>query len=161
MTTWPDGDGSMNKRVSALLFSTALLSASMGSGCFNLPTLRFDPPFGSSNWVEFQDSVVITGFSPGLGATIVNLKNKKISVRVEIDEIEGGGDCANSLSFGPLEKLGYLCPQPLVRVGNRYRVDVRVYKDWGETKTVERLQRAITIEKDNDGGLILVGRPLD
>ena len=151
----------MNKRVSALLLSAALLSASMGSGCFNLPTLRFDPPFGNSNWVEFQDSVVITGFSPGLGATIVNLKNKKISVRVEVDEIEGGGDCANSLSFGPLEKLGYLCPQSLVRLGNRYRVDVRVFKDWGETKVVERLQRIITIEKGKDGRLILVGRPLD
>ena len=151
----------MKQRSSALLLGAALLAATLVSGCSKLPTLRFDPPFGASNWVAFQDAVVVEGFSSAISVTIVNLKDQEILVRIEIDEIEGGGDCANSLRLGPIEKLGYSCPQPLIRQGNRYRVDARVYKDWGETKVAERIRRIITIETGEDGGLILVGRPMD
>jgi hypothetical protein len=126
------------------------------SGCSKLPSVQFDSPFGRTDWVELQDAVVVTGSSPALAVTVVNQKDVNLSLRVEIDEIDGRGDCANSFRLGPDQKFWYSCPQPAVKAGARYRTNIRVYKDWGQTKLAERIQGIVKIEAGPDGSLRLI-----
>jgi hypothetical protein len=153
--------GFMRSALGRLLLMSAALAMLGSLSCFNLPTVRFDPPFGYGNWVQFEDAIVVGPPTPAIAGNFVNLKDSDIAVRIEIDEIAGGDDCANSFGFGPKEKRPYACPQSFVAEGKRYRVDVRVYKDRGETNLAERIQRIVTIETGEDGELILVGRPLE
>ena len=150
----------MNKRVRLILFGAGLLGTAIASGCSGLPTLRFNSPFGSSNWIELRDSVVVGAPSPALAVTIVNQRDVKLSVRIEIDEIAGANDCINSIPLDPGQQFRYACPQKFVAAGKRYRAEIQVYKDLGGTKVAEHIRRIVDIEKGADGGLILVGRPV-
>lgn len=132
------------------------------SGCSSvpLPTLRFDSPFGGE-WVAFRDGLVVESPRPALAGNFVNLRKREISVRVEIDEIDGADDCATSFGLGPEQTRPFACPQSSVAEGKRFRVEVRVYTDLGDTDLAERIHRIVEIERDDAGRLVLVGRAPD
>ena len=156
------GSTSASGRLSSVL-SVALLTVATLAGCSwlsGLPTLRFDSPFGETDWIELRDATVVIEPSPALAVTLVNQKDVNLSVRFEIDEIEGSSDCANSFRLSAGQKFWYSCPQPFVAAGRRYRVDIQVYKDLGQTKLAERIQRLIQIETGANGALVLVGQPV-
>lgn len=150
----------MKRKSKRFVATLVVLFASAFVGCFKLPSVRFDSPFGQSNWVVFEDSIVVGPPTPALAGNFVNQKGSSIAVRIEVDEIEGGDDCANSISLAARETKPYVCPQSFVAEGKRYRIDVRVYKDLGETNLVERIQRIAELQVGEDGQLVLVGRPL-
>jgi hypothetical protein len=125
-----------------------------------LPTLRFDSPFGG-DWVAFRDGIVVESPRPAVAGNFVNLRKREISVRVELDDIEGDDDCASSFRLGPEQTRPYACPQSAVAEGKRFRVEVRVYTDLGETDVAERIHRIVELRRDEEGRLVLVGRPLD
>jgi len=131
-------------------------------GCSGLPTLKFDPIFGRSDWIEFKDSHLVTE-SPtlALGVTISNRKGVPLWVRMEIDEIEGGDDCVNTFRLQPKTDHPYFCVQTSLRAGKRFRVQAVVYRDAGNTKIAESIHRLIDLERGEDGQLVLIGRPAD
>ncbi len=151
----------MQRRIKRLLLVLLMIGACVLSGCLKLPSMRFDSPFGYGNWVVFEDAIVVGPPNPAIAGNFVNLKGSDVAVRIEIDEIAGGDDCSNSLGLGPKEKKPYACPQTFVAAGKRYRVDVRVYKDLGETKLAERFQRIVELQVGEEGELVLVGQPLE
>jgi hypothetical protein len=147
-------------RQACVLFSLLALLAIAGvTGCSKLPSVRFDSPFGQSEWVEVQSPSIVTGPFPALTFSVVNMRDRVLSVQVEIDQIEGDGDCENSFRLEPGRTFQYTCPQRSVAVGQRYRGDLRVYEDWGDTKLAEHRHRILEIQADEQGGLMLVGRP--
>jgi len=151
----------MSRISKRLVLIAAVLAVSSLAACFKLPSVRFDSPFGQSNWVVFEDSIVVGPPTPALAGNFVNQKGSSIVVRIEVDEIEGGDDCANSISLAAKETKPYACPQSFVAAGKRFRIDVRVYKDLGGTDLVERIQRHAELQVGEDGELVLVGRPLE
>jgi hypothetical protein len=140
-----------------------LLACVVASGCRRgrLPTIRFTSPFGHSNWVGLEDARVIDGDAQSLAVTVSNRKSHPIWVRFEIDQLEGWNDCANSFKLIPGASHLYICPQTSISVGNRYRAELVVYKDLGNTKPTERITRSIEIHRDESGALVLDGRPAD
>jgi len=143
------------------LFGFHVFLASVFVGCSALPTLRFDPPFGRSDWVEFQDSRVVAGSISALAVTISNRRNVPLWIRMEIDEIDGDNDCMNILKLEPETKVPYSCPQASLGAGRRFRVQATVYKDSGNTKVVESINRLIEVRLAASGQLELLGRPAD
>ncbi len=137
------------------------LAAFFAVGCswLSLPTLSFDPAFGRSDWIEFKDSHLIDGPTPALATTISNRKNVPLWVRLEIDELEGGDDCVNIIKLDPKTSLAYFCAQTSLREGKRFRVQAIVYRDSGNTKIAESINRLIDLRRGTDGELELVGRP--
>ena len=150
----------MSSKIASVL-SAVLLTALISPGCSKLPSVHLDSPFGKSNWVELHDARVVTDPAPALAVTVVNLTDKQLSVRVVIDEIEGRDDCQNSFRLISEQSVDYSCEQIFVAEGKRFRAEILVYKDWGQTKLAERIRRLIEIETGEDGGLVLVGRPVD
>lgn len=141
-----------------------LFAALVVFGCSRLPrlpTLSFDPAFGRSNWVEFRDARVIDDPTPALTVTISNRKNVPLWIRMEIDELEGEDDCMNVFKLEAKSSHPYLCAQTFIRAGKRFRVQAVIYKDVGNTKTVESINRLIELQRDADGELELVGRAAD
>ncbi len=138
-----------------------ILAALILFGCSGLPTLKFTPPFGRSDWVELRDSHVVDGDTPAIAVTIKNRKKKPIWVRMLIDEIEGGNDCQNVFKLNEQESFFFSCPQTSITVGTRYRAELIVFRDMGNTKIAERINRIVTLQWNDDGGLVLVGRPAD
>lgn|GEM_PF-3492020 len=128
-------------------------------GCSRLPTVRLDPPFGRSDWIELSDSRVIEGARPALVVTISNPKKIPLWIRMEIDEIDGRDDCMASFKLAPKMSHLYSCGQDDVSVGKRFRAEAIVYKDAGNTKATETIRRLVEIQKGPNGELILVGRP--
>jgi hypothetical protein len=132
----------------------------VGIGCTKrLPTVRMTSPFGHSNWIELLDSRVIEGPQPALAVTMKNQKKKPIFVRMVIDELDGRSDCANSIKLLPGVEYPYVCPQASVSAGNRYRAELVVFRDQGNTKPTERLHRLIVLKADENGNLVLDGAP--
>ncbi len=138
-----------------------LLAAFVALGCGGLPTLKFDPLFGRSDWIEFKDSHLIDGPPPALAVTISNRKNVPLWVRMEIDELEGGDDCMNIFRLEPKKSLPYFCAQTSLTAGKRFRVQAIVYKDAGNTRIAESIHRLIELQRGAYGRLELVGRPVD
>jgi hypothetical protein len=145
--------------LAAILVGAAVLVA--GCSSLPLPSIRFDPPFGGGDWVEAQDSTVIRKPSAALAANFLNLRDQEISVRIEIDQVDGGNDCMDIFRLGPKEKTGYFCRQASLSENAEYRFDLRVYDDLGDTNLVEHIQRMITLESNEQGVLVMVGRPMD
>ena len=142
----------------ARLVLLALSLLALATACSKLPSVHFNSPFGRSDWVEVRESAVVTGPPPALVFSLVNRKSQVLSVQVEIDEIEGGGDCQNTFLLEPGRTIRYSCRQRTVTPGNRYRGDLRVFTDRGATKLVERLHRILVIEAGPDDELFLVGQ---
>lgn len=138
-----------------------MIAALVAFGCSGLPTLKFTPPFGRSDWVELRDSHVVDGDAPAIAVTIKNRKKKPIWVRMLIDEIEGGNDCQNVFKLNEQESFFFSCPQSAITVDTQYRAELIVFRDMGNTKVAERINRIVTLQWDDDGGLVLVGRPAD
>jgi hypothetical protein len=138
-----------------------LLAALVVLGCSGWPTLKFDPAFGRSDWIEFRDSHPIDDPTLALAVTIVNRKSVPLWVRMEIDQIEGGDDCVNTFKLQPKTSLPYFCAQTSLRPGKRFRVQATVYKDAGNTKIAESINRLVDLERGDSGNLELVGRPAD
>ncbi len=130
-------------------------------GCSWLPTIKFTPPFGRSDWVELKDSHVVDGDRPAIAVTITNRKKTPIWVRMLIDEIEGGDDCENAFKLGVGESFFYSCPQDSVHAHMQYRAELIVFKDMGNTQMAERINRVVTVEQRENGELTLRGRPAD
>jgi hypothetical protein len=143
------------------LFLAALFAALILCACSGFPSVRFASPFGNGRWIEFRDGVVVGPPTPAIAGNFVNLSDERLGLRVEIDAIEEDDDCADSFVLGPRETRPYACAQKSVAQRKRYRVDVRVYKDLGDTDLVERVQRVVELEKGGEGELVLVGRPLE
>jgi len=143
------------------MLPAGILAALVVFGCGGLPTLKFTPPFGRSDWVELTDSHVVTGDNSALAVTITNRKKKPIWVRMLIDEIEGGNDCQNVFKLDVQESFFFSCPQSSLQARTQYRVELIVFKDIGNTKVAERLNRLVTIQRNENGALVLVGRPAD
>ncbi|MBW1882212.1 MAG: hypothetical protein JRJ58_01695 [Deltaproteobacteria bacterium] len=127
----------------------------------SLPSVEFSSPFGQSNWVELLDARVIEGATPALAVTVANLKKKPVWVRVEVEEIDGGNSCMNSFKLDPGTSHRYACRQTSISVGNRYRAELVVYKDQGNTQVSERIRRLIVVRRSESGALELDGRPAD
>jgi len=140
---------------------SGFLTALIVGGCSALPTLKSDPPFGRSDWIEFQNSHPVDGVNPALVVTIANQRNVPLWVRMEIDEIEGDNDCMNILKIEPNTSSLYSCPQVSLRAGKRFRAQAIVYKDPGNTDTVETINRLNELQVGADGRLELRGRPAD
>lgn len=138
-----------------------LLAAFVALGCGGLPTLEFDPPFGRSDWIEFENSHLIDGPPPALAVTISNRRNVPLWVRMEIDELEGGDDCMNIFRLEPKKSFPYFCAQTSLAAGKRFRVQAIVYKDAGNTRIAESIHRLIELQRGAYGRLELVGRPVD
>jgi len=138
-----------------------LLAAFVALGCGGLPTLKFDPPFGRSDWIEFKNSHLIDGPPPALAVTISNRRNVPLWVRMEIDELEGGDDCMNIFKLEPKKSFPYFCAQTSLTAGKRFRVQAIVYKDAGNTRIAESIHRLIELQRGAYGRLELVGRPVD
>ena len=138
-----------------------LLAAIAVLGCSRLPTLRFNAPFGRSDWIEFKDSHLIDGPTPALAVTISNRKNVPLWVRLEIDELGGGDDCMNIFKLEPKTSRPYTCVQTFLSAGKRFRVQAIVYRDAGNTRTAESINRLIELQPGADGQLELLGRPAD
>ncbi len=147
-------------RWARLLVALMILVAS-GCGGKSLPSVEFRSPFGHSNWVELRDAGVIEGATPYLAVTVLNRKKKPIWVRVQVDEMEGWNDCLNSFKLNPGASHRYVCPQTSVSVGNRYRAELTVFKDMGNTRATERIRRLIEVKRSPSGALELDGRPAD
>ena len=135
----------------------------VASGCsrMSLPSVEFSSPFGQSNWVELLDARVIDGATPALAVTVANLKKKPVWVRVEVEGIDGGNNCMNSFKLDPGTSHRYACPQTSISAGNRYRAELVVYKDQGNTRVSERIRRLIEVRRSESGALVLDGRPAD
>ena len=140
-----------------------VLTLVSGFACrrLSLPSVEFRSPFGQSNWVQILDARVFEGDTPSLTVTIANLKKKPIWVRMEIEEIDGWNDCMNSFKLDQGASHRYVCPQTSVAVGNRYRAELLVYKDQGNTQTTERIRRLIELIRNESGALELIGRPAE
>ena len=139
-----------------------VLVISVAVGCTkSLPSIKFESPFGHSNWVEISDGRAVGGETPSLSVTIKNLKKKPIWVRMIIDDLNGWNDCENSFRLTPGSSHRYVCPQTKLTVGTRYRAELTVFKDQGNTKPTERIQRTIELEQAADGSLVLGGPPAD
>ncbi len=151
----------MPGQATVVLLAVSLLALASVTGCSKLPSVRFDSPFGPSDWVEVQDPSVVPGPFPALAFSVVNLKDQVLSVQVEIDQIDGDGDCENDFRLEPRGTFRYSCPQRSVAAGQRYRGDLRVYKDWGDTKLAEHRHRLLEILAGEEAELILVGRPAE
>lgn len=147
----------MTSRPTSQPWTAALLAATLVSGCSMFPSVRFESPFGRSNWVAIQDSAVVVGPPSALAVTFINRKEDAVSVQIDVDQIDGAGDCANSFRLDPEQSTRFSCPQQSVVVGQRYRVAIRVYNDLGETNVVERLRRTVRIVTTESGGLALQG----
>lgn len=130
-------------------------------GCGWMPTVKFTPPFGRSNWVELKDPHVVEGDNPAIAVTITNRKKKPIWVRMLIDEIEGGNDCQNVFKLDVQESFFFSCPQTVIQARTQYRVELMVFKDMGNTKVAERLNRLVTVQQNENADLVLVGRDAD
>jgi len=128
-------------------------------GCIRLPTLRFNSPFGQTDWVELRDSQVLSGPDSAFVVTVVNQKEQSIWVRFLIDEIEGANDCADAFRLDARSEYTYRCAQPRLVAGAQYRAELTVFKDFGNTKVAERINRIVSLEASDDGGFVLVGRP--
>ena len=148
----------MNKR---RMLPASILTAVVVFGCGWMPTVKFTPPFGRSDWVELTDSHIVGGDAPALAVTITNRKKKPIWVRMLIDEIDGGNDCQHVFKLNVQESFFFSCPQSTVQARTQYRVELIVFKDMGNTKVAERLNRIVTVQLNENGDLMLVGRPAD
>ena len=148
------------KRSSRILL-VSLFAVALVFGCAAMPTLKFDPPFGRSDWVEFQNSHPVDGETPMLAVTIANQRDVPLWVRMEIDEIEGDDDCMNILKLEPKTSHPYACPQVSLRAGKRFRAQAIVYADSGNTKSVESINRLIELRIGTNGQLELIGRAAD
>lgn len=151
----------MNTRRVLRVGILAALASLVAIGCSGLPTLKFTPPFGRSDWVELTDPHVIDGDNSAIAVTITNQKKKPIWVRMLIDEIEGGDDCQNVFKLDVQESFFFSCPQNSVEARTQYRVELIVFKDIGNTKVAERLNRLVTVQRNESDALVLVGRPAD
>ncbi len=138
-----------------------LLAAFVALGCSRLPTLKFNPPFGRSDWIEFKDAHLVDGPTLALAVTISNRKKIPLWVRMEIDELNGGDDCVNLFKLDPNTTFPYFCVQRSLRAGKRFRVQAIVYRDAGNTKIAESINRLIELQYGAGGQLELVGRPPD
>jgi hypothetical protein len=132
-----------------------------GAACHKLPSVRVDLPFGRSDWIELRDARVVSSPSPAIGVTLVNPRDEALSVRVVIDALEGADDCENSLRLAPDQSVAYACPQRAVAAGRRFRAEIDVFRDLGQTRVVERIRRRIEIVETPSGELTLVGRALE
>jgi hypothetical protein len=137
------------------------LLALLAVGCFKLPTVRFEPPFGRSEWVILRDAGIVESPTPAIKVEIVSRTKAPLWVRVLIDDIEGTDDCQNSFRLEAKRSRRYTCPQRVVAAGKRFRAEIIVYRDQGQTKIAERIRRFVDVEADEEGALILVGRPMD
>jgi hypothetical protein len=144
-------------RISCALF----VAASVVFGCRSLPSVEFSPPFGRSNWVSLEDAQVIDGARPALAVTIANERDRPIWIRMEIDEIEGWNDCTNSFRLDPQTSHRYSCPQTSIAAGTRFRAELLVFRDRGNTQAAERIRRLIEVKRNERGDLMLEGRPSD
>ncbi|MBW2693526.1 MAG: hypothetical protein JRE57_12985 [Deltaproteobacteria bacterium] len=151
----------MNTRRVLCVGILAALASLVAIGCGWMPTVKFTPPFGRSDWVELKDPHVVDDDNPAIAVTISNRKKRPIWVRVLIDEIEGGDDCQNVFKLDVGESFFFSCPQSSVEARTQYRVELLVFKDMGNTKVAERLNRLVTIQRNENGALVLVGRPAD
>jgi hypothetical protein len=143
-----------------LIWACALvvLVVLMSFGCRRLPSIKFESPFGHSNWVGIEGARVVEGSAPAIAVTISNRKNHPIWVRIEIEVIDGWNDCANSFKLTPGASHQYVCPQTAISAGTRYRAALVVYKDRGNTKPTEQLHRLIDVKEAENGSLVLEGR---
>ena len=148
----------MPRYATVLLMAVSLGALGGATACSKLPSVRIDSPFGQSDWVEVQDPVVVPGPFPALAFSVVNLRDQVLSVQVEIDQIDGEGDCANIFRLEPRRTFRYSCPQRSVAAGQSYRGDLRIYKDWGETKLAEHRHRILEIQAGPGDELTLIGR---
>jgi hypothetical protein len=151
----------MNTRRVLRVGILAALASLVAVGCSWLPTVKFTPPFGRSDWVETTDPHVIDGDNPAIAVTIKNRKKKPIWVRMLIDEIEGGNDCQNVFKLNEQESFFFSCPQTSITADTQYRAEILVFKDMGNTKVAERLNRLVTVQRNENGELVLRGRPAD
>jgi len=128
-------------------------------GCSGLPTVRFTPPFGRSDWIGLADAEVVVEPSPALAVTFTNERARRLWIRIEIDEIEGRNDCTNSFVLEPDQSHRYSCPQLSVAERTRYRAEILVFSDRANKRQLERLRRRLEILRDDEGRLVLAGRP--
>ena len=145
----------------ACLLLALMILVAIGCSRESLPSVEFRSPFGFSRWVELRDAGVIEGARPALTVTVANLKKNPIWVRVDVEEIGGWNDCLNSFKLNPGASHRYVCPQTSLSVGNRYRAEIIVFKDRGNTKATERIRRLIDVKRSQSGALVLDGRPAD
>jgi hypothetical protein len=132
----------------------------IAAGCTkSLPSIKFESPFGHSSWVEISDGRAVGGTTPSLSVTVKSLKKKPIWVRIIIDDLNGWNDCANSFRLAPGSSHYYVCPQTALTVGTRYRAELTVFRDQGNSKPIERIERTIELGQAADGSLVLGGPP--
>lgn len=123
--------------------------------------VRFDLPFGHSDWITWQDVHVVEGAEPAFVVTVLSQKDRPIWVRFLIDEIEGDNDCADEFRLDPDSRYVYHCPQARLQKGTEYRADITVFKDFGNTDVAEQIDRLVTLEVTDGGDFALSGRPVD
>lgn len=146
--------------VRARLLALCLLSILLLGGCSWLSRFSVSPPpFGRSDWIRLEDAGVVTDPAPALAVTLINRRNRRLWIRMNIDELGGRNDCTNAIVLEPEGRHRYVCPQASVTAGTRYRSEVRVFTDRGATRIVEETLRHVQILEDAEGELVLAGRP--
>ena len=146
------------------LSAAACLIVALLDGCSffkGLPSVQFNRPFASTDYVDLRDAHVRRGAEPALLVTVANKRRTRIWVRMVIDELEGRNDCVNSFGLDPDESFLYICPQPTIREGLRYRAELTVFRDRGNTSVAERLNRIIEVQRNAEGELVLIGKPAE
>lgn len=126
-------------------------------GCTRLPSVEFSLPFGHSDWIELRDAGVIDGVAPALVATVVSRKKDLLWVRFVINQIEGADTCEGQFKLYPQTSHPYRCPLTSVDEGARYRAEITVYKDAGDTQVAERIHRTVELQRSQSGGFELIG----
>lgn len=77
---------------------------------------------------------------------------------MEIDDLAGADDCMDTFKLEPGASELYTCAQTVVKAGKRFRASMIVYKDAGNTNTVESIRRIIELQRGPNGKLIVVGQ---
>lgn len=139
----------------------ALALIMLGAGCSRLPTIRFDPPFGRSDWVKLSNSGVIEEPTPALRVDIANDTGATLWARIRIDDIVGTDDCLSVLRLESKRSQEFRCPQRSLEAGKQFQAEIIVYRDVGQTRIAERIRRIVEVRRDEKGTLQLVGRPMN
>ncbi len=150
---------SFTPKTRGVLVALCLISLVSLEGCSWIRRFHFTSPFGRSDWVRLEGARVVEDPAPALTVNIVNRHDRRLWIRMEVDEVGGYNDCTNSMILERLGSHRYACPQATVEAGRKYRSEIRVFTDRGHTRSVERIRREIEILAGEDGELILQGRP--
>jgi len=143
------------------ILRAGLLGMLLAPGCKTFPTLEVELPFGHTGWIEIAEVRVVEGAAPALAATFIARKDQPVWVRLTIDGVDDERGCEDEFQLDPYTRYPFRCPQVSLAAGMRYRAELVVYKDIGDTHIAERIRRHLEILASEGGGLELAGRPAD